>query len=239
MLDMGIRENLTVAQLARRAAGTRGHWTVLGDGSETDTADALKKSGSSRARSTASTSWLPLLPQGMDRFIETVIPELRRRSLFRTEYEVRPCASLGLPWPDVARPLAAGGRVRGAAPRRVHHFRASLERVSMALEEARPAHHDRCYSPFFLARRSLNRRRRSITIIPAWSAAADFLFAIACRHLESRRVSLDATTTSAVARTSCRSRRGGDVAGAYRPLVPTALSPASRNALMALSAHSP
>jgi alkanesulfonate monooxygenase len=43
----------------------------------------------------------PLLPQGMDRFIEAVIPELRRRGLFRAEYEGKTLReNLGLPRPE-------------------------------------------------------------------------------------------------------------------------------------------
>ena len=42
----------------------------------------------------------PYLPGGLDDFVELVIPELRRRGLFRTEYEGRTLReNLGLPRP--------------------------------------------------------------------------------------------------------------------------------------------
>jgi hypothetical protein len=47
----------------------------------------------------------PILPQGMDQFIETVLPELRRRGLFRTEYEGMTLReNLGLPCPKTHEP---------------------------------------------------------------------------------------------------------------------------------------
>ena len=47
----------------------------------------------------------PLLPQGMDQFIETVLPELRRRGLFRKDYEGTTLReNLGLPWPKSHEP---------------------------------------------------------------------------------------------------------------------------------------
>jgi N-acetyl-S-(2-succino)cysteine monooxygenase len=56
----------------------------------------------------------PLLPQGMDQFIETVLPELRRRGLFRTEYEGTTLReNLGLPWPKSHEP-----RLQAAESRR-------------------------------------------------------------------------------------------------------------------------
>jgi hypothetical protein len=43
----------------------------------------------------------PLVPAGLDEFIELVVPELRRRGLFRDEYEGDTLrAHLGLPRPE-------------------------------------------------------------------------------------------------------------------------------------------
>ena len=51
----------------------------------------------------------PFLPGGLDDFVELVLPELRRRGLFRTEYEGRTLREhLGLKRP-------ASRHVRGAA----------------------------------------------------------------------------------------------------------------------------
>ncbi|MCU0686737.1 MAG: LLM class flavin-dependent oxidoreductase, partial [Polyangiaceae bacterium] len=42
----------------------------------------------------------PYLPQGVDDFVDRVVPELQRRGLFRTEYEGRTLReNLGLPRP--------------------------------------------------------------------------------------------------------------------------------------------
>jgi len=102
MLDMGIREKLTVGQLAKRAAGTRGHWMVLG--TPRDVADALEERFV-EGEVDGFNVMAPLLPQGMDQFIETVVPELRRRDLFRTEYEGTTLReNLGLPWPKSHEP---------------------------------------------------------------------------------------------------------------------------------------
>ena len=102
MLDMGIREKLTVGQLAKRAAGTRGHWMVLG--TPRDVADALEERFV-EGEVDGFNVMAPLLPQGMDQFIETVLPELRRRGLFRTEYEGTTLReNLGLPWPKSHEP---------------------------------------------------------------------------------------------------------------------------------------
>ena len=42
----------------------------------------------------------PVLPEGLNDFVEMVIPELQRRGLFRTAYEGTTLReNLGLPWP--------------------------------------------------------------------------------------------------------------------------------------------
>ena len=59
----------------------------------------------------------PILPQSLQEFVQSVIPELQRRGLFRTSYEGKTLReSLGLKWPvnrhvrglpDARRPAAA------------------------------------------------------------------------------------------------------------------------------------
>ena len=50
----------------------------------------------------------PLVPAGLDDFIELVVPELQRRGLFRTEYEGRTLREhLGLPRPASRHAAAA------------------------------------------------------------------------------------------------------------------------------------
>ena len=42
----------------------------------------------------------PYLPQGLDEFVDRVVPDLQRRGIFRTEYEGRTVReNLGLPRP--------------------------------------------------------------------------------------------------------------------------------------------
>jgi hypothetical protein len=52
----------------------------------------------------------PVLPVSLDNFVELVIPELRRRQMFRTEYDGRTLrANLGLPLPPNRYSAASAG----------------------------------------------------------------------------------------------------------------------------------
>src|ERR1700678_1784941 len=90
------RENLTVRQLAQRLGGYSGLAFV---GTPKSIADSMEE-------------WLigegcdgfnvmfPYLPEGLDDFVDKVVPQLERRGLFRTEYEGRTLReNLGLPRP--------------------------------------------------------------------------------------------------------------------------------------------
>jgi FMN-dependent oxidoreductase (nitrilotriacetate monooxygenase family) len=90
------RENLTVRQLAQRLGGYAGLAFV---GTPKTIADSMEE-------------WLigdgcdgfnvmfPYLPEGLDDFVDKVVPELQRRGLFRTEYEGTTLReNLGLPRP--------------------------------------------------------------------------------------------------------------------------------------------
>jgi hypothetical protein len=65
----------------------------------------------------------PVLPTGLDAFVDHVVPELQRRGLFRTEYTGTTLREhYGLPRPTVAFPAgafedAAAQPVLAAAPR--------------------------------------------------------------------------------------------------------------------------
>jgi FMN-dependent oxidoreductase (nitrilotriacetate monooxygenase family) len=84
LVNMARRENLTIADLARRTAGGRGHWLVVGTAS--DIADQMEERFTGGAAD--GFNILPAtLPGGLDDFNSLVIPELQRRGLFRTEYE--------------------------------------------------------------------------------------------------------------------------------------------------------
>jgi alkanesulfonate monooxygenase SsuD/methylene tetrahydromethanopterin reductase-like flavin-dependent oxidoreductase (luciferase family) len=84
LVGMARRENLSIAELARRTAGGRGHWLVVGTAS--DIADQMEE----RFKGGAADGFnvLPAtLPGGLEDFISMVVPELQRRGLFRTDYE--------------------------------------------------------------------------------------------------------------------------------------------------------
>jgi alkanesulfonate monooxygenase SsuD/methylene tetrahydromethanopterin reductase-like flavin-dependent oxidoreductase (luciferase family) len=82
--DKARREGLTIRQLYLSVSGARGHRFILG--TPTDIADQLEE-------------WFwghgadgfnimpPCLPEGLEDFVDLVVPELQRRGVFRREYE--------------------------------------------------------------------------------------------------------------------------------------------------------
>ncbi|HTH58809.1 MAG TPA: LLM class flavin-dependent oxidoreductase [Paraburkholderia sp.] len=83
-LDLARRENLTIRELYLRIAGARGHWQVVGTPAQI--ADALEERFVNYGADGYNV--MPaLLPDSLNDFIELVLPELRRRGLFRSEYE--------------------------------------------------------------------------------------------------------------------------------------------------------
>jgi FMN-dependent oxidoreductase (nitrilotriacetate monooxygenase family) len=97
IVEMARRENLTIRQLYMRVAGQRAHRTVCGTAAEI--ADSLEhwfKTGAADGFNILNLTF----PDGFIDFADTVVPELRRRGLFRTEYEGRTLReNLGLPRP--------------------------------------------------------------------------------------------------------------------------------------------
>jgi alkanesulfonate monooxygenase len=86
IVELARRENLTIRQLYMRVAGQRAHRTVIG--TPVDVADALEDWFIAGAAD--GFNIMPLtFPQGLDDFVDGVIPELQRRGLFRREYEGR------------------------------------------------------------------------------------------------------------------------------------------------------
>jgi N-acetyl-S-(2-succino)cysteine monooxygenase len=78
------RENLTVRQLLGRLGGGRGHRTFTGTPEQVaDTMQEWFEQGAADGFNVMP----PVLPGGLDLFVDHVIPELRRRGLFREEYE--------------------------------------------------------------------------------------------------------------------------------------------------------
>lgn len=83
-LELAERENLTLRQLYQRVAGARGHWQIVGTAEEI--ADELEERFVNYGADGFNVM-PPVLPWGLSDFIKLVVPELRRRGLFRHEYE--------------------------------------------------------------------------------------------------------------------------------------------------------
>jgi FMN-dependent oxidoreductase (nitrilotriacetate monooxygenase family) len=84
VLDLARRENLTIRELYLRIAGARGHWQVVGTPSQI--ADVMEERFENYGAD-GFNIMAPIMPGGLADFIELVVPELRRRGLFRHEYE--------------------------------------------------------------------------------------------------------------------------------------------------------
>ena len=80
------RERLTVRQLLGRLGGGRGHRTFAGTPEQV--ADAIELWWQNGAAD-GFNIMPPVLPSGLDAFVDQVVPLLQRRGLFRTEYEGR------------------------------------------------------------------------------------------------------------------------------------------------------
>jgi alkanesulfonate monooxygenase len=97
VIDLAKRENLSVRQLAQRLGGYGGHAFV---GTPSTIADHMEEWLVSRG-SDGFNVMFPYLPEGLDDFVDRVVPELQRRGLFRREYEGMTLReNLGLPRPQ-------------------------------------------------------------------------------------------------------------------------------------------
>ena len=95
-IALGKRDNLTVRQLAQRLGGYSGLAMV---GTAASIADEMEEWLETEG-SDGFTVMFPYLPGGLDDFVERVVPELQRRSLFRRDYEGTTLREhLGLPRP--------------------------------------------------------------------------------------------------------------------------------------------
>ena len=83
VMTVARREGLTVRQLAQRLGGWGGLAFV---GTASSIADEMQEWLESEA-SDGFNILFPFLPQGLDDFVDKVIPELQRRGIFRREYE--------------------------------------------------------------------------------------------------------------------------------------------------------
>jgi alkanesulfonate monooxygenase SsuD/methylene tetrahydromethanopterin reductase-like flavin-dependent oxidoreductase (luciferase family) len=86
IIDLGRRENLSIRELARHFAGARGHWQVVGTPAQI--ADAMEERFAKGAADGFNVM-APLFPSGLEDFVTHVVLELRRRGLFRKDYEGR------------------------------------------------------------------------------------------------------------------------------------------------------
>jgi FMN-dependent oxidoreductase (nitrilotriacetate monooxygenase family) len=95
--DLARRENLTIRQLYLAIAGARGHRTIWGTPEQI--ADELEGWFVNHAAD-GFNIMPPYLPGGLDEFVDLVVPILRQRGLFRSEYEGATLReNLGLPRP--------------------------------------------------------------------------------------------------------------------------------------------
>ena len=77
------RDNLSILELALSMAGARGHRKVVGTPSEI--VDALQERFEVGAAD-GFNIMAPVLPTGLEEFVDMVVPELQRCSLYRTGY---------------------------------------------------------------------------------------------------------------------------------------------------------
>ncbi|KQV84419.1 LLM class flavin-dependent oxidoreductase [Rhizobium sp. Root1220] len=107
LLDLAYRENLTIRQLYLRIAGARGHRQIVGTPAQiVDEMQHWFIGGAADGFNVMPAH----LPAGLRDFVDLVLPELRRRGLFRTEYEgktLRQNLGLRVPQHPATAPLAA------------------------------------------------------------------------------------------------------------------------------------
>lgn len=105
MIELARRERWTLRQLYQHFAASRGHASVIG--SPRDVADFMEEwvgSGGSDGFNVL----CPTFPDGLNDFVDLVVPELQRRGLFRKQYEGPTLRdNLGLPYPESRHRTAA------------------------------------------------------------------------------------------------------------------------------------
>ena len=77
-------EQLSIRQLYQRFCATRGHFSVVG--TPADVVDQMSE-WFSKGAADGFNFMAPILPGGLDDFVDLVVPELQQRGLFRTRYE--------------------------------------------------------------------------------------------------------------------------------------------------------
>ncbi|WP_024695637.1 LLM class flavin-dependent oxidoreductase [Pseudomonas syringae] len=84
LTELAEREHLNLAQLGRRIAGGRGHYSLIGTPAQV--ADELQ-TWFEQGAADGFNVLVPHLPGGLEDVARLLVPELQRRGLFRTEYE--------------------------------------------------------------------------------------------------------------------------------------------------------
>ena len=111
VIELAKRENLNVRQLAQRLGGYAGLAFVGTPSSIADDMQDWLFSGGSDGFNVM----FPYLPEGLDDFVDRVVPELQRRGIFRLEYEGKTLReNLGLPRPP-NRNFPGSGKGAGAS----------------------------------------------------------------------------------------------------------------------------
>ena len=114
IVDLARRERLTVRQLIGRLGGGRGHRTF--SGTPEQVADAIQEWFEAGAAD-GFNIMPPVLPSGLDAFVDHVIPILRDRGLFRRAYSGRTLREhYGLPRPANTFVSAARSSPAGPGP---------------------------------------------------------------------------------------------------------------------------
>jgi alkanesulfonate monooxygenase len=110
MVEMARRENLTIRQLYKRFASSRGHVEFVATPAEVaDTMEHWFANGACDGFNILP----PYFPGGLNDYVDMVVPELQRRGLFRTRYEgptLRDVLGLSVPESRYARKPAAKAR---------------------------------------------------------------------------------------------------------------------------------
>jgi FMN-dependent oxidoreductase (nitrilotriacetate monooxygenase family) len=102
VVELARRENLTVRQLIGRLGGGRGHRTFAGTPEQV--ADAIEH-WHTHGAADGFNIMAPVLPSGLEVFVDQVVPILQQRGLFRTEYTGRTLRdNYGLARPEVHQP---------------------------------------------------------------------------------------------------------------------------------------
>jgi FMN-dependent oxidoreductase (nitrilotriacetate monooxygenase family) len=110
VVNLARRERLTVREVIARLGGGRGHLTFAG--TPVQVADAIQQ-WYDQGAADGFNIMPPVLPSGLDTFVDQVVPILRERGLFRTEYTGHTLRDhLGLPRPENRNTAGRTARVR-------------------------------------------------------------------------------------------------------------------------------